>query len=187
MFMGVVISLLRGVNVGGHHKIKMDALRALYESLELQDPQTYIQSGNVVFRTRERNMVRVAKRIEDGIEQQFGFRPAVMARTSSELSEVIAKNPFANRRDFEPSKLLVDFLAADPGSEARDKVLQIKAEPEELRAMGRELYIYFPNGMGRSKLPWAAIDKAVKTPGTCRNWNTVNKLLEIAEKMEASK
>lgn len=186
MVMAVVISLLRGVNVGGHHIIKMDALRALYESLDLRDPQTYVQSGNVIFRTGERDPVRLAKRIEDGIEQQFGFRPAVIVRTSSELREVIAKNPFAKRRDIEPSKLLVDFLASDPAPDARDKVLQIKADPEELRPIGRELYIYFPNGMGRSKLPWAVIDKALKTPRTGRNWNTVTKLLEIAERLESA-
>jgi uncharacterized protein (DUF1697 family) len=185
--MGVVISLLRGVNVGGHHKIKMDALRSLYESLELRSAQTCIQSGNVVFGTKERNLARLAKRIEDAIEQQFGFRPAVIVRTSSQLSEVIANNPFAKRRGIEPAKLVVDFLASDPDPEAGDRILQIKTDPEELRLSGRELYIYFPNGMARSKLPWAAIDKVLKTPGTARNWNTVTKLLQIAKSMEASR
>ena len=185
--MAVVISLLRGVNVGGHNKIKMDALRALYESLELREPHTLVQSGNVVFRTAERNPVRLSKRIEDGIERQFGFRPAVIVRTSSELRDVIARNPFAKRRGIDPSKLLVTFLASDPGAEARDKVLKIKADPEELRFSGRELYIYFPNGMGRSKLPWATFAKTLKTRGTGRNWNTVTKLLEIAQGLEAAR
>jgi uncharacterized protein (DUF1697 family) len=184
--MAVVVSLLRGVNVGGHNKIKMEALRALYESLELQDPHTYVQSGNVVFKTAQRNLVLLAKRIEDGIEKGFGFRPAVIVRTPSELRDVITKNPFAKRHGIDPSKLLVTFLARDPGPEARDKVLQIKADPEELRFCGREFYIYFPNGMGRAKLPWAAIEKTLKTPGTGRNWNTVTKLLEIAERLEAA-
>jgi uncharacterized protein (DUF1697 family) len=79
--MAVVISLLRGVNVGGHHKIKMDALRALYESLELRGAQTYVQSGNVIFKTRERDLIRLGRRIEDGIERTFGFRPHVIVRT----------------------------------------------------------------------------------------------------------
>ena len=73
--MAVVISMLRGVNLGSHNRIKMDALRARYESLKLRDPQTYIQSGNVIFRTEERNLAQLAKRIENGIEQKFGFRP----------------------------------------------------------------------------------------------------------------
>ncbi|MBI3470195.1 MAG: DUF1697 domain-containing protein [Candidatus Solibacter usitatus] len=183
----VVISLLRGVNVGGHNKIKMDALRALYESLGLRDPQTYIQSGNVVFRTEERKLAPLAGRIENGIERGFGFRPAVILRTSSELRKAIAKNPFAARRDIDPRRLLVTFLAGAPSPEARDEVLRIQADPEELRIEGRELYIYYPNGMARPKVAWTAIEKTLQTPGTGRNWNTVTKLLEIAEAMEGSK
>jgi uncharacterized protein (DUF1697 family) len=100
---------------------------------------------------------------------------------------VIARNPFAKRRRIEPSRLLVTFLAEDPGAEARDKVRSIKADPEELRVDGSELYIYFPNGIGRAKLSLAAIERALKTPGTGRNWNSVTKMLEMAEKLEASK
>jgi uncharacterized protein (DUF1697 family) len=184
--MAVIISMLRAVNVGGHNKIKMDALRALYKSLKLRDPQSYVQSGNVVFKTEERDLVRLTKRIQKAIERTFGFRPDVIVRTSSELRDVIARNPFAARRGIEPSKLLVTFLASDPGPEARDNVLKLKTVPEELRMDGRELYIYFPNGMARPKLSWAAIDRNLKTPGTGRNWNTVTKLLEIAESLEGS-
>src|ERR1022692_3242484 len=184
--MAVIISMLRGVNVGAHNRIKMDALRALYESLGLRDPQTYVQSGNVVFRTDKRDLVALAKRIEDIIERGFGFRPPVILRTSSELRDVIARNPFAKRSGIEPSKLLVNFLASDPGVEARDKVLKLKTEPEELRMDGRELYIYFPSGMARPKLSWAVIEKTLKVPGTGRNWNSVTKLLEMAERLEAS-
>jgi uncharacterized protein (DUF1697 family) len=185
--MGVVISMLRGVNVGGHNKIKMDALRALYESLKLRDVRTYIQSGNVIFRTDERNLVSLTKRIQDGIQRTFGFRPDVIVRTPSELREVIARNPFATRRGIEPGKLLVTFLASDPGPEARANLLRVKADPEELRLDGRDLYIYFPNGQGRSKLSGAVIEKTLKTSGTGRNWNSVTKMLEIAESLEASK
>lgn len=178
--------MLRGVNVGGHNKIKMDALRALYESLGLRDPQTYVQSGNVVFRTEERDLVRLTKRVQNGIERRFGFCPDVILRTSSELRDVVAKNPFATRRGIDPSKLLVIFLVRDPGPEARDKVLKINTHPEELRVNGRELFIYFPNGMARPKLSWAVIEKTLKTSGTGRNWNSVTKLLEIVERLEAS-
>ncbi len=185
--MAVIISMLRGVIVGGHNKIKMEALRALYESLKLRDAQTYVQSGNVIFRTDERDVSRLTKRIEDGIERKFGFRPSVIVRTAAEMKDVIAKNPFAKRRGIEPSKLLVSFLASDPGEEAREKVRQMKGDPEELRIEGRELYIYFPNGIGRSKLPWARLEKTLKTPGTGRNWNSVTKMMEMAEKLEAPK
>jgi uncharacterized protein (DUF1697 family) len=184
--MPVIVSMLRGVNVGGHNRIKMDALRALYESLELRDPQTYVQSGNVVFRTDKRDLVALAKRIEDAIEEEFGFRPAVILRTTSELRDAIARNPFAKRTGIEPGKLLVNFLASDPGREVRDAVLSLKTDPEELRMDGRELYIYFPNGMARPKMSWAFVERMLKTPGTGRNWNSVNKLLEMAERLEAA-
>src|SRR5467141_4381483 len=111
--MAVIISMLRGVNVGGHNKIKMDALRALYESLKLRDAQTYVQSGNVIFRTEERDIARLTKRIEEGIERKFGFRPDVVLRTAAEMREVVARNPFAKRLGIEPGKLLVSFLASD--------------------------------------------------------------------------
>src|SRR5690242_15662107 len=129
MAQAVVVSMLRGVNVGSHNRIKMDALRALCESLELLNPQTYIQSGNVVFRTRERALARLAEHIENGIEESFGFRPAVILRTSAELKNVIGSNPFARRSEIDPSKLLVTFLAREPEPQARQKVLAINADP----------------------------------------------------------
>src|SRR5690242_12170421 len=91
--MTVIISMLRGVNVGGHNKIKMDALRALYESLKLRDAQTYVQSGNVIFKPDERDIALLTKRIEDGIERKFGFRPAVILRTAAEMRGVVERNP----------------------------------------------------------------------------------------------
>ena len=166
--MAVIISMLRGVNVGGHNKIKMEALRELY------------------LRSDERDITRLTKQIEDGIERKFDFRPGVILRTVAEMREVVATNPFAKRRGIEPSKLLVTFLASDPEEEAREKVRQMKCAPEELRIEGRELYIYFPNGMGRSKLSLARLEKTLKTRGTGRNWNSVTKMLEMAEKLEAS-
>jgi uncharacterized protein (DUF1697 family) len=183
--MHVVISMLRGVNVGGHNRIKMEALRTLYESLGLLDVQTYVQSGNVVFRTKERNLAALAKKIEDGIQRGFGFRPGAVLRTPPELRDAIAKNPFSTRQGIDPSKLLVTFLSAAPDAEARGNALAIKTFPEELRIDGREVYIYFPNGMARPKMSWPRIEKALKTWGTGRNWTTVTKLLEIAEGLEA--
>ena len=176
--------MLRGVNLGPHNRMKMEDLRTLCASLKLQDAQTYVQSGNVVFRTRETDLPLLARRLEDAIERTFGFRSDVILRTGAELKDVIARNPFAGREGIEPNKLLVTFLAADPGDEARAKVRAIRTNAEELWIDGRELYIYYRDGMGRSRLTLTVIDRALKTSGTGRNWNSVTRLLELAEKLE---
>ena len=177
--------MLRGVNVTGNNRIPMEALRQLCESLGLREAQTYIQSGNVVFRTNAKDLAALARRIEEAIEKKFGCRPGVTLRTTAELKEVIARNPFAKRRGIEPAKLQVHFfLTTSPSAEMQSEILRLKGgHPEELVFGGRELYIYFPDGQGRSKL-WPALDRALKKSATGRNWNTVNKLLEMAEEME---
>lgn len=181
--MPVVISLLRGVNVLGKNKIRMEELRALYESLGLRNPQTFIQSGNILFKTEEKDLTPIAHRIGEAIEKTFGFRPAVILRTASELRNVIKRNPFAARQDIDPSRFLVSFLAGLPDAKSRELVQAMNVEPDELRIEARELYIYFPNGQGRSKLPMSRIERTLHTFGTGRNWNTVTKLLNLAEKL----
>jgi len=182
--MAVLISLLRGVNVGGHRKVKMADLQALYESLGFADVQTYINSGNVLFRTTGRDHPRLRKRIEDAIESACGFRSDVIIRTPSDLRGVIARNPFAARPGMEPNRLAIHFLAEDPSADSRTQVLAIDAAPEELHIDGRELYVYYTNGMARPKLSLPQVEKTLRTTGTSRNWNTVRKLLEMAEKLE---
>jgi uncharacterized protein (DUF1697 family) len=159
----------------------MEALRALCESLGLEGPRTLIQSGNIVFRTNQRDLRRIAARLEQAIERGHGFRPAVVLRTLAEMRDVAARNPFGARTDLDPARLVVTFLADRPEAPARRKVLAMKTDPEELRLDGREMFIYFPLGMGRSKLPVPQIEKTLGTPGTARNWNTVRKLLDMAE------
>jgi uncharacterized protein (DUF1697 family) len=184
--MRVIISFLRGVNLAGRHMIRMDDLRALYAALGLRDVQSHLQSGNVVFRTKDRNLLTLAKRIEAAIEKKYGFHCDVILRTTADLRAVIARSPFARRRGLEPSKLLVTFLADHPPKELSTQILAIQPEPEEeLRLDGRELYVYFPDGMGHSKLFRTLFGKLLKKEGTGRNWNTVTKLLEIAEALEA--
>ena len=165
----------------------MDALLAIYDSLGLREAQTLIQSGNIIFRAEKKDLVGLPERIGKAIERSFGFRPDVIVRTASELRAAIAKNPFARRRGIDPSRLLVTFLASEPRPEARDKLLSIKSDPEELRIEGREVYVYYPNGMARPKLLPGLIEKTLNTSGTGRNWNTVGKLLEMAERLEGSR
>ena len=176
--------MLRGVNVGGHNIIKMEALRELYLSIGLGKPQTYVQSGNVIFTTQREDLAQLAERIENAIEEKFAFRPDVILRTIDELRDVVSRHPFCAEPDFNPSKLIVTFLADFPTAEARDSVEAIDREPELLTIDGREMFVYFQGGMGSTKLPLAIIAKKLKTPGTGRNWNSVTKILEIAESLQ---
>jgi len=164
--------------------VKMDDLRAIYESLGFEDVQTYINSGNVLFRTAGRDLARLRKRIEDAIESACGFRSDVVLRTPADLRGVIARNPFAARPGLDGSRLAIHFLAGDPSTAARQQARAIKSEVEELHIDARELYIYYPNGMARPKLSLPFVEKTLQTVGTSRNWNTVRKLLEMAEKLE---
>ena len=147
--------MLRGVNVGAHNRIKMDALRNLYASLGLEDAKTYVQSGNIIFRSKDKNADKLEKKIQEGITRKFGFTPAVVVRTTGEIKTAVSANPFSGRTDIEPGKLLVTFLAGDPPAGAKKSIADLKGFPEEMHLRRRELYIYFPNGAGRSKLPWS--------------------------------
>ena len=178
--------MLRGVNVGGHNKIKMDVLRDLCRSLKFQDPQTYLQSGNVLFRAGSQNHAQVSKLLETAIERKLGFRPDIVVRTVPELRDVIAHNPFGKRQGLDPRKLTVTFLAAAPVNLARKELLAMDIAPEELHARDRELYIYFPHGQGRPKLSWSRVEKILNVPFTTRSWNTVTELLQLGESLEAS-
>ncbi len=182
--MPVLISMLRGVNVGPRNRIKMDALRALYESLKFEDPRTYVQSGNVIFRTKEKNCPELAAKIQTAIQKNLGCCPDVILRTTKEMRSAVDANPFPERVKEEPGKVLVTFLADKPPREGETNVANLKGFPEESHLNGRELYIYFPNGAGKSKLPWASVNKILKVTGTARNWNSVLAMLEIAEEME---
>lgn len=182
--MPVIISLLRGVNLGPHRRLKMDELCAVYESLGVENVRSYVQSGNVLFRSGEGATAKLAARIETEIEKKFGFRPAVILRTTGDMRGVVAHNPFANRRGIEPNRLLVTFFAQQPSPATVEKVRALTSDPEEIHLRGREAYIYYPNGLGRPKVPWTTLEKLLQVVGTGRNWNSVSKLLQIAEEIE---
>src|ERR1700721_4346560 len=142
--------------------------------------------GNVVSRADKRDLTTACTSIEKGIERNFGFRPSVIVRTVAEMRELIVRNPYAKRSGIDASRLLVSFLASSPAADALDKVLKIKCEPQELRVSGRELFIYFPDGMARPTLPLATVERTLKISFTGRNWNTVRKWREMAEALEQS-
>jgi uncharacterized protein (DUF1697 family) len=178
--MPVLICMLRGVNIGGHHIIKMDHLRALCSGLKLTGIQTHLQSGNVIFHTEERDLNALAGKIQAAIDRKCGFRPEILLRTIPEMRRAISCNPFAQRKGMEPSKLAVVFLDEQPSTAARQALSQMDIAPEELHVIGRQLYIYFPNGQARPKISWSRVEKIVGPRFTGRNWNTVTKLLKLS-------
>ena len=181
--MAVAIAMLRGVNLG-KRRMKMEALRELFSSNGCNDVQTYVQSGNVVFRTKEKNLSRLGSQLETSIEEKFGFAAPVVLRSTAEMRKVVNFNPYPDHVLTEPGKVQVTFLYEDPGEAKRKLVEAMKVKPEELRLKGSEIFIYYPSGQGLSKLKWPPIEEALGTSGTARNWTTVRQLLEMAEALE---
>ncbi|MFL5704214.1 MAG: DUF1697 domain-containing protein [Ktedonobacteraceae bacterium] len=179
--MTAFVSLFRGINVGGNRKIRMDELKDLHESLGLKDVLPYIQSGNVVFKSDDADLARLRRQIEDGFEKKFGFHVEVFVRTSTELQDIIDKNPFQSRHSKESKWVVVMFLAERPDDIAQEDLLKTYAGPEEIFIIGKEMYIYYPNGIGRSKLSLSFIEKKLKTFGTGRNWNTILQLQKLIQ------
>ncbi len=184
--MTVYVSMLRAVNVGGTSRIKMDALRAVYESMGLKDVRTLLASGNVVFRSGLTDRAQLVTRIMQEIERRLELRVEVMLRTLAEIASIVERGPVLSPRAV-ANKLHVMFLARVPAAAAQAALVKWHAAsklPEMLEPRGPEIYLYYPNGVGRSKLTNAVIENKLDTPGTARNWNTIVKLLETARALE---
>jgi uncharacterized protein (DUF1697 family) len=179
--MTTYVSLLRGINVGGHHKIRMDDLKELYEALGFKDVVPYIQSGNVVFTSDEADPAQLRRQIEESIEKKFGFHVEVIVRTSAELREILDNNPFQGQQSKESKWIVVMFLATRPDETAQEDILKTYVGPEDLFIIGKEVYIYYTEGIGRSKLSHSLIEKKLKTVGTARNWNTILQLQKLIQ------
>jgi uncharacterized protein (DUF1697 family) len=181
--MTVFVSMLRGVNVGGTSRIKMQALQELYETLGLRDVRTLLQSGNVVFRSSLKDRNQLVKRIQQEIERRLDLKIDVLLRTKEEIEAIVERGPVLSPRA-DMSKLLVMFLGSVPGAEAQARLVKSHKGPEMLELRGPEVYLYYPNGVGRSKLSGAVIEDRLETSGTARNWNTLTKLLEVARELD---
>lgn len=171
------ILLLRGINVGGNNILPMKELKALCDDLGFQDVQTYIQSGNCVFRSDHPDAATVSSRLEDAIEERFGFRPPVLALSNSDLTAAIAANPYP---DGDPKCVQLFFLF-EPATTADLTALDaLKAPSEQFELTDKVFYLHAPDGVGRSKLV-AKVDKFIPVEKTARNLRTALKLQEMAE------
>lgn len=169
-------ALLRGINVGGNRKVPMAELRGLLSGLGWSDVRTYLQSGNAVFSTDEPDP---GPRLEQAIAEHFGFEVRCLVRTAAELREVAAACPLP-AAELDPAKLLVLFYEETPGPGHFTSVDPERYAPDEFHPVGRAVYCYFPNGMGRSKLADALTALRPQLVCTGRNWRTVQRLIELA-------
>lgn len=177
--MTTYISILRGINVSGHKPVPMKELQTLYESLGYEQVKTYIQSGNVAFATSEQQQTLVKGNIEKAISQHFGFDVPVLVRTKADVQKVIEENPFLNEKGIELDKLHVTFLDQLPKQENVDKLLTYDYAPDRFVLTGKEVYVYCPNGYGRTKINITFFESKLKVGATTRNWKTVNVLAEM--------
>jgi uncharacterized protein (DUF1697 family) len=177
--MTVFVAFLRGVNVAGHRKIKMDALRAVHEAMGHAKVATYLQSGNVVFKGTAKSPRKLAADIERAYQSQLGLSTTVILRSASDLARIVAHCPIALSSGRDPKFLHAVLLSGQP-DESAIKTLTAYDGPEEFRIIGDTLYVYYTYGSGRSKLSLTRIEAALGLDGTARNWNTVTKLREMA-------
>ena len=181
--MPVFLAFLRGINVGGKKTIAMGKLKALLEELGFEGVKTHLNSGNVVFAAKEKNANKLTKTIESAVGKEFGFAPVIVLRNSAELKAILAKNPFPKMEKSDPSHLLVMTLAGKPNAGAKSKLADAYQGDEEIHIAGENVYLTYPNGIGRSKLTNTLLEKHLGVAGTARNWNTLTKLLAIAESL----
>jgi uncharacterized protein (DUF1697 family) len=172
------VALLRGINLGARNKVPMPALRSVVEALGHEDVRTYIQSGNVVFKSGWREVPGTAAALESAIAEEFGLRVAVVVRTQRDLQRVAGANPFL-AAGADPSALHVVFLGSSPTKASVDALDPDRSPPDEFAVRKAEVYLHCPNGFGHSKLSLDYFERILGGPATIRNWNTVTKLLEL--------
>lgn len=174
------VALLRGINVGGHKIIRMEALRALFENTGVQAVKTYIQSGNVVgFLPDESAYPGFAEQIRQEIFTHFGFEVKVTLRTRQEMEQIVSLNPYLQDGKAEIQHLHLAFLTAPPSAEAAEALQQFDAGPDSCRIIGKELYLHCPGGYGNTLYANPFLEKKLKVAATTRNWKTVCTVLDL--------
>ena len=175
------VALLRGINVGGRNKVSMPELKSSLASLGLEDVVTYIQSGNVVFRSPTADRKEIAARIERQIAEAFGVSPTVLLRTPSELVKIADGNPYLKGQAAHSKQLHVVFLSGRPSADAVARLDPGRSPPDEFSVRGSEIYLHLLNGFGRSKLTLDYFERRLGLAATARNWNTLLKLIALSQ------
>jgi uncharacterized protein (DUF1697 family) len=175
---GRFVVLLRGVNLAGRNRVSMPALREALEDADFTDVATYVQSGNVVLTSRKAAK-RVGTDVERLLKKRFDLDVRVVVRTRAELAAVVDRDPFAKIAT-DPKRYQVTFLESQLGADVVRKLEVVATDSERVKHVGREVYAWHPDGVGRSKLAVLLAGKGLGVTATARNWKTVTQLLELA-------
>lgn len=170
--MNLYIALFRGINVGGKNILPMKSLVEILETMGYESVKTYIQSGNVVFKSPKKQKQKIAAEISLSVLDSYGFQPSVMLLDPTELRKAIKNNPFVT---MDGKSLHFYFLESAAKQPALERLNSVKSTSEKFELKNRVFYLYAPDGIGRSKLA-ANIERTLGVSVTARNWNTVNKL-----------
>lgn len=180
----IFVGLLRGINVGGHNKMPMAELRSLLSTIGLDQVQTYIQSGNLVFISADAQK-DIESRIEQAIKRRFHLTIPVLVRSAADWCDYAECNPFPDAVKTEPNRVMLALSKKPPISGVADALQKRTTDGETIIRTGNALWIHFPNGVGKSKLTPALLDRHAGSPVTLRNWLTVLKLRELSERIAA--
>jgi len=177
--MNTYACLLRGINVSGQKKIRMQELREICESIGLDNVSSYLQSGNLVFDSSDAEAQSVASSIELGIREHFGFNVPTIIRSKEEFAEVVAINPMVGKDGIDESKLAVVFLSKRPSPADLGRTEAEHSGQDRFAIAGRHIYLHCPGGFGRTKLSNHLFESRLGVTATTRNWRTVNALFDI--------
>lgn len=179
--MTIHFALLRAINLAGRQMVAMSDLRDLLTKLGFADARSLLQSGNLVFRSGRRTPAQLERLLEAEADKRLGLQTSFFVRNAEEWKELVARNPFRKEAEHDPGHLVVMFLKDAPPPEAVKALQAAIKGPEVVRAAGRQAYVVYPIGIGRSRLTHTLIEKKLATRGTGRNWNTVLKLGALAD------
>jgi len=173
------LALLRGINVSGHNMIKMDALKTMLENIGFKNVETYVQSGNVFLETEDENAQSVGFIIKQEIYKQLGFDVPVIVIHRTDLEKCLTTNPFFKEKGVDTKKLYVAFISKELNNSALNELKISQFKPDEAFIDGNRIYMKLETGAGNTRLTQKYIEKKLNVTATSRNWNTVNKLIEL--------
>lgn len=174
--MSTYVALLRAVNVAGKNRVAMADLRSLVADLGFSEARTLLQSGNIVFCGKSKPTASIESLLERETAKRLGLTTEYFVRSAAEWESIVAQNPFREAATKDPGHLVVMPLKAAPTKAQLRMLTEAVRGREDFRAVGKQLYIVYPDGIGTSKFTNTVIERCLVTRGTGRNWNIVVKL-----------